>query len=371
MPPTPPNRSGPPSASPAPGGELPSRGEGWGIGLRVWVERSGQSILGPGRLELLEGIDCHHSISAAARHVGMSYRRAWELVQSINEAAGEPLVAAATGGVQGGGARLTPLGRWAIVAFREVQAQLQQTARGLLLRPRERAPSATLHVAAAVSLEEVVGQLLTDFCLQTPGACVRAIYGSSDELADLLLAGAPGDVFLTADPHQLERLLAANLIHREQQVSLADNGLAAICLAARSLPVRRPTDLARGAGRIALASPACPLGGYSRAYLASLSLYDSLGQRAIWVENSRAAVAAVRAGQADVALVYASDATRAEGCQVLFRVRRLPAPIRYRGAVLPRGQEALPARQLLAFLSSPRSARRFRKCGFLVVQDRG
>src|SRR5271163_1009710 len=92
-------------------------GTGWRGGLRGWVERSGQAILGPGRLELLEGIDRWHSISAAARHIGMSYRRAWSLVQSVNAAAGEPLVTAATGGARGGGAQLTDLGRWAIGVF--------------------------------------------------------------------------------------------------------------------------------------------------------------------------------------------------------------------------------------------------------------
>src|SRR5579862_650779 len=101
----------------------PSWGQGWSIGLRVWVECAGQAILGEGRLELLEGIDRWHSISAAARHMGMSYRRAWVLVQSINNAAGEPLVTAAPGGSQGGGAQLTDLGRWAIGIFREVQKQ--------------------------------------------------------------------------------------------------------------------------------------------------------------------------------------------------------------------------------------------------------
>src|SRR5262245_54268609 len=91
---------------------------GWCIGLRVWVERAGRAVLGPGRLELLEGIDRHRSISAAARLLNMSYRHAWVTVQRINEAAGEPLVVAATGGVDGGGAQLTPLGRWAVSAFR-------------------------------------------------------------------------------------------------------------------------------------------------------------------------------------------------------------------------------------------------------------
>ena len=92
-------------------------GKDWSIGVRVWAERRGQAVLGPGRLELLEQIDAHRSISAAARHLGMSYRRAWELVQSINKAGGAVLVRAATGGAGGGGAVLTPLGRRTVTDF--------------------------------------------------------------------------------------------------------------------------------------------------------------------------------------------------------------------------------------------------------------
>ena len=62
----------------------------WTVGLRVWVERAGQAILGKGRLELLESIERWQSISEAARQMRMSYRHAWLLVQSVNEAAGEP-----------------------------------------------------------------------------------------------------------------------------------------------------------------------------------------------------------------------------------------------------------------------------------------
>jgi molybdenum ABC transporter molybdate-binding protein len=371
MPPKRPHSSQQPSASGATPPEVDaSWGEGWGIGVRAWVDRAGHAILGPGRLELLEGIDRDHSISAAARRLGMSYRRAWMLVQSINEAAGEPLVTAATGGVQGGGARLTPLGHWAVGVFREAQDQLRHTAAGLLPRLREQAASAALHVAVAMSLEEVVGQLLTDFAREAPGVRVRAVYGASDELADHLLAGCPGDVFLTADPRHLDRLLAAGLLEKDQQATLAENGLAAIGAAGGNVSLCKPADLARGAWRVALAEPPCPLGRYTRAYLEGLNLYDALRERAVWVENSRAAVTAVRAGQADAALVYSSDAARAEGCRSLFRTRRLPVPICYRGAVLRRADGAATAQQLLAFLASPRSARRFRECGFLAARPR-
>ena len=111
----------------------------WRVGVRVWVERASRAVLGKGRLQLLENINRHHSISAAARKMDMSYRRAWLLVQSMNEAAGKPLVVSETGGTHGGGAQLTPLGRWAIAWFGELQDQVGQTAAGLLTRLRDSA----------------------------------------------------------------------------------------------------------------------------------------------------------------------------------------------------------------------------------------
>jgi molybdenum ABC transporter molybdate-binding protein len=352
-------------------GEQPTWGEGWSVGLRLWVERAGQAILGKGRLELLEGIDRSHSISAAARQMGMSYRRAWELVQSINQAAGEPLVITATGGAQGGGARLTPLGRRAVEVFRELQQQVLQGIPGHLYRLVSPPSAPTLHVAAAISLEEVLALLLTDFALRMPTIRVRSVCGASDELADQLLAGAPCDLFLTADTRQLDRLGQGRLVERGQQAVLAENRLAAIAASEASVAARTPADLCRVAiHHIALAAPDCPLGNYTRAYLEGLRLYERLLPRVVWVENSRAAVAAVRAGQADVGVVYSSDAARAAGCRTLFRTRRTPTPIRYSAVILGGGRDPASARALLDFLRSPPAARRFRQCGFLPVRKR-
>src|ERR1700757_2885729 len=100
----------------------------WTAGLRVWLERSGRAVLGEGRLQLLEGIDRWHSISEAARQMGMSYRHAWVLVQDMNEAAGEPLVISAVGGSHGGGASLTERGREVMLLFQDLQERLRTTA---------------------------------------------------------------------------------------------------------------------------------------------------------------------------------------------------------------------------------------------------
>ncbi len=344
----------------------------WTVGLRVWVERAGQAVLGKGRLELLEGIGRHHSISEAARRIGMSYRRAWLLVQSVNEAAGEPLVVAATGGTHGGGAQLTEQGRWAVALFRELQGQLQQTANALLPGLVQGLGAGGLHVAAAVSLEEVLGQLLADYARVQPEVRVRTIFGASDELADHVLAGGHADLFLTADKRQLDRLESAGLLRPGKHPALAANGLAAISLTGRAVLVRKPADLVRvEVLRIALAEPDCPLGHYTQTYLESLSLYAALAPRVVRVDNSRAVVATVRAGQADVGLVYSSDAAHAQRCRSLFTVLRPPVPIRYKAALVCRGQTCAPAQDLLKFLFSPSATRRFRRCGFLPVRGPG
>lgn len=97
---------------------------GWSLKIRVWVERDGRKVLGIGRFELLGHIDRLHSISAAAREMKMSYRRAWTLVRDMNVAAGEPLVELATGGAGGGGAMLTARGREAVAFYQSLLDQL-------------------------------------------------------------------------------------------------------------------------------------------------------------------------------------------------------------------------------------------------------
>ena len=80
----------------------------------------GQAI-GHGKIRLLEAVRDHGSISAAGRTMGMSYRRAWLLVDDLNRCFREPLVAAQVGGVKGGGASLTPFGRGVVAHYRAIE----------------------------------------------------------------------------------------------------------------------------------------------------------------------------------------------------------------------------------------------------------
>jgi molybdate transport system regulatory protein len=84
--------------------------------------------MGPGKADMLEAIDRDGSISAAGRALGMSYRRAWLLVDSMNRCWTEPLVDTTAGGGAGKGARLTVFGRELLTAYRALEASLVEAA---------------------------------------------------------------------------------------------------------------------------------------------------------------------------------------------------------------------------------------------------
>ena len=98
--------------------EVPEHGLGH---LRIVL--TANAYVGPGRADLLEGIERTGSIAAAGNAMGMSYKRAWSLVQALNEGFGRPLVEASRGGAGQGGAVLTPLGRQVLARYRAMQAR--------------------------------------------------------------------------------------------------------------------------------------------------------------------------------------------------------------------------------------------------------
>jgi molybdate transport system regulatory protein len=92
-------------------------------GLTLRVLGKGAPAIGPGKAELIERIGATGSISAAARAMGMSYRRAWQLVEALNRDFRQPVVTTAVGGTRGGGAQVTPFGRRVVAAFRAMEGK--------------------------------------------------------------------------------------------------------------------------------------------------------------------------------------------------------------------------------------------------------
>jgi molybdate transport system regulatory protein len=95
---------------------------------KIWLEKDGKLFMGWGRVMLLERIEEHGSISAAARSMKLAYRNAWLWVEAMNRLSSKPLVEKVIGGAKGGSARLTPEGQRIIREFKKKRSSIREIA---------------------------------------------------------------------------------------------------------------------------------------------------------------------------------------------------------------------------------------------------
>lgn len=96
------------------------------ISLRIDIQADGR--IGPGKVELLEQIAAHGSISAGARQMGMSYKHAWLLIEDMNRLFRKPVVTGRKGGPRGGGSELTPVGLAIVTRYRAIERAAEAAA---------------------------------------------------------------------------------------------------------------------------------------------------------------------------------------------------------------------------------------------------
>ena len=93
--------------------------------FRCWVDDDGEKFFGPGPAKLLEYIEEEGSLSKAAKRMDMSYKKAWDLINTLNAKGSEPYVISQKGGQKGGGAELTPKGKEVLTAYQNLMKRLQ------------------------------------------------------------------------------------------------------------------------------------------------------------------------------------------------------------------------------------------------------
>lgn len=96
--------------------------------VRPRVQLGEKVALGPGKIDLLRAIGEMRSISGAARQLGIAYKRAWLLIDTLNQGFGRPVVETATGGKGGGGAHLTPLGERIVIGYDAIEKRMNESA---------------------------------------------------------------------------------------------------------------------------------------------------------------------------------------------------------------------------------------------------
>jgi molybdate transport system substrate-binding protein len=230
-----------------------------------------------------------------------------------------------------------------------------------------RAERETLPVSAAPSLTDALSEIGK---LYEAGSQERPSFnfGASNLLESQIEAGAPVDLFLSADEASVDRLDQKGLLLAGSRISLLSNTLVIVVETRSNLAIHSAQDLASDRIRsIALAEPgSVPAGIYAKKYLQSAGVWDSVSAKVIPTENVRGALAAVEAGNADAAIVYATDARISKKVRVAYEVPAARRPkISYGAAVIRDSRHLEAARRFLAYLGSPTALAIFRRFGFL------
>jgi len=238
----------------------------------------------------------------------------------------------------------------------------------LLLAPAAMAQERGPVVLAAASLQESLTEAANAWAAKGHAKPVLS-FAASSALARQAIAGAPADLFLSADEEWMDAVAKAGLLRPGTRTTLLGNRLVLIAPAASKLrltPARGfPLAKALGAGRLALADPdAVPAGKYAKAALARLGVWAGVAAKVAPAENVRAAMALVERGAAPLGIVYATDARASKAVRVvgIFPASSHP-PIRYPVAVLKASRHK-DAAGFRAFLLSKQGRAIFARHGF-------
>ena len=226
-------------------------------------------------------------------------------------------------------------------------------------------------VFAAASLKEAMDDQGRRFERAT-GNKVIVSYGASSTLAKQIEAGAPADLFISADLEWMDYLDERRLVAARTRVELLRNSLVLIAPSSSSATLRIAPNFglaaALGTQRLAMANPdGVPAGKYAKSALETLGVWRSVEGRIARTENVRAALAFVSRGEAPFGIVYRTDALADKGVRIVDEFPAAShAPIVYPAAVLA-GSKSASARPLLEYLRSEPARSVWARFGFGVA----
>ena len=222
-------------------------------------------------------------------------------------------------------------------------------------------------VFAAASLTESLREIGAAY-EQTSGHAVEFNFGSSNDLARQIKAGAPADVFFSADAAQMAGLVEAGLVVVKDRHDVLSNTLAVIIPSDGTGTVSTPADLKRFM-QITVANPdAVPAGVYARKYLEGLGLWDELKEHVVPTVDVRAALTAVADGHAEAGIVYRTDAVITPKVKIAFQPPREQVPtIVYPLAPIAASKHDETA-AVVQYLLSPAARKIYERHGFIVLE---
>jgi molybdate transport system substrate-binding protein len=228
------------------------------------------------------------------------------------------------------------------------------------------AAAGELLVFGAASLTDALTEIARNH--QPP---VEFSFGASNDLARQIRAGAPADVFFSADVEQVAALEKDGLIVPSTRRDLLSNTLVVIVPKDSTLKVTSAADLAKVA-KLSLANPdGVPAGKYARAWLQSKGAWDEVADDVVPATDVRGALAAVASGNIDAGVVYRTDAAISKDVKIAYEVPRADGPpIVYALAAVAASKQPDEAAQLAAHLAAPAATKVYERFGFTVLPPR-
>lgn len=222
-------------------------------------------------------------------------------------------------------------------------------------------------VFAAASTTDALQELGKAFTKEQ-GHTVEFAFGASSDLARQAVAGAPADVFLSADLAKMEQVEKAGLIQAGSRVELLSNRMVVVVPVDSKLKVASAAEL-RGVKRLALADPAAvPAGLYAKTWLEKAGVWKEVEPRVVPVLDVRAALAAVEADRVDAAVVYATDAALSKHVRVALTVPEEEGPrVVYPVAALSKGKGSAAGLAFVRFLQGDAARKVFERYGFIFL----
>jgi molybdate transport system substrate-binding protein len=228
--------------------------------------------------------------------------------------------------------------------------------------------AADVTVFAAASLKEALDEAGRAFTAATGNKVVVA-YGASNALAKQIEAGAPADIFISADTDWMDYLDRRKLLQPGTRANLLTNALVLVAPASSTTTLKIGPGFALAAAlgrdRLALANPdSVPAGKYAKAALEKLGAWTSVERQTARADNVRAALALVARGETPFGIVYRTDALADKGVRIVDTFAAGTHPDIVYPAALVAGTRSAAAVALLAYLRAPESRATWTRHGF-------
>jgi len=230
------------------------------------------------------------------------------------------------------------------------------------------ASAGEIEVFAAASLTDALKEIASTY-EKSGGDHVVFNFAASNTLDMQIKAGAPADIFFSADEAKMDDLEKAGLIDKETRKDILTNSLVIVVASDSPAVFTSASQLTDSKfKKIALGQPdSVPAGIYAKQYLQKIGIWDQIAPRVIPVESVRAALAAVETGNTDVGIVYKTDALHSKKVKIAREVPSSEGPvIAYPAALVQGSKQAADAKKFLDYLREPASLKTFEKYGFIT-----